>query len=139
MSDIEKTGKDIIHCAIKVHIHKAIGPGLLESAYQKCLAYELEQLGHKVECELLLPIEYGPVQIDAGYRVDMLIDNCVIVENKAVADLQPINEAQLLTYLRMKSLHLGYLLNWNVPLMKQGIKRMVNNLSPRQEQAKKEI
>ena len=129
--DIEKIGKDIVHCSIKVH--KALGPGLLESAYQKCLAYELEQLGHKVQCELILPIEYGPVQIDAGYRVDMLIDDCVIVENKAVDALQPINEAQLLTYLKMKKLHLGYLLNWNVPVMKQGIKRMLNEYWPEQE------
>ena len=132
--DIEKIGKDIVHCSIKVH--KALGPGLLESAYQKCLAYELEQLGHKVQCELILPIEYGPVQIDAGYRVDMLIDDCVIVENKAVDALQPINEAQLLTYLKMKKLHLGYLLNWNVPVMKQGIKRMLNEYWP--EHAEKE-
>lgn len=80
-----------------------------------------------------MPIEYGPVQIDAGYRVDMLIDDCVIVENKTVDTLHPINEAQLLTYLRMKKLHLGYLLNWNVPVMKQGIKRMVNEYWPEQE------
>lgn len=130
-NDIEKIGKDIIRCAIKVH--KALGPGLLESAYQKCLAYELEQLGHKVECEVLLPIEYGPIQLDAGYRVDMLIDDKVIVENKTVQDLQPIDQAQLLTYLKMKKLTLGYLLNWNVPVMKQGIKRMLNEYWPGQE------
>jgi len=85
--DIETIGKNIIHCAVKVH--SALGPGLLESAYQKCLAYELEQLGHKVECELLLPIQYGPVNIDAGYRLDMLVDDSVIVENKTVDALQP--------------------------------------------------
>ncbi|MDZ7760091.1 MAG: GxxExxY protein [Desulfovermiculus sp.] len=130
-NDIEMIGRDIIRCAIKVH--KALGPGLLESAYQKCLAYELNQLGYDVQCEVLLPIEYGPVQIDAGYRVDMLIDECVIVENKAVKELHPIDEAQLLTYLKMKKLHLGYLLNWNVPVMKQGIKRMVNEYWPEQE------
>ena len=123
--DIDAIGRDIVHCAIKVH--SAPGPGLLESAYQKCLAYELEQLGHKVECEMLLPIEYGPVHIDAGYRVDMLVDSSVMVENKTVENIEPINEAQLLTYLRMKKLHPGYLLNWNVALMKHGIKRMVNN------------
>ena len=128
--DIEKIGSQIVHCAIKVH--KALGPGLLESAYQKCLAYELEQLGHKVQCELLLPIEYGPVQIDAGYRVDMLIDDCVIVENKAVETLQQIHKAQLLTYLKMKKLQLGYLLNWNVPVMKQGIERVLNEYWPSQ-------
>ena len=127
--DIENVGKNTVHCAIKVH--SRLGPGLLESAYQKCLAYELEQLGHKVECELLLPLRYGPVKIDAGYRLDMLIDDSVIIENKTVAAIQPINEAQLLTYLKLKNLQLGYLLNWNVPLMKQGIKRMVLNKSSR--------
>ena len=80
--DIEAIGKDIVHCAIKVH--SALGPGLLESAYQKCLAYELEQMGHEVACELLLPIAYGPIRIDAGYRLDMLVDGCVIIENKTV-------------------------------------------------------
>jgi len=128
MMDIEAIGRDIVHCAIKVH--SALGPGLLESAYQKCLAYELEQMSHKVDCELLLPIQYGSVQIDAGYRVDMLIDFLVIIENKTVERLLPIHEAQLLTYLKMKGLKLGYLLNWNVPLMKQGIKRMVNDYWP---------
>ena len=124
--DVDAIGKDIVHCAIKVH--SALGPGLLESVYQKCLAYELEQLGYKVECEVLLPIEYGPVLIDAGYRIDMIIDDCIVVENKTVQELQPIDKAQLLTYLKMKKLELGYLLNWNVVLMKHGIKRMVNNL-----------
>ena len=126
MMDVDAIGKDIVHCAIKVH--SALGPGLLESVYQKCLAYELEQLGYKVECEVLLPIEYGPVLIDAGYRIDMIIDDCIVVENKTVQELQPIDKAQLLTYLKMKKLELGYLLNWNVVLMKHGIKRMVNNL-----------
>jgi GxxExxY protein len=123
--DIEKIGKDIVHCAIKVH--KTLGPGLLESVYQKCLAYELEQHGHKVLCELYLPIEYGPITLDEGYRVDMLVDDLVLVENKVKEEILPIHEAQLLTYLKMKKLSLGYLLNWNVPVMKQGIKRMANN------------
>ncbi len=121
--NIEAIGKDIVHCAIVVH--STLGPGLLESAYQKCLAYELQHRGHNVECELLLPINYGSVSIDAGYRIDMLIDKAVIVENKTADKLLPIHEAQLLTYLKMKNLRLGYLLNWNVALMKQGIKRMV--------------
>ena len=127
--DIEAIGRDIVQCAIKVH--SALGPGLLESAYQKCLTYELEQKRHKVDCELLLPIQYGPVQIDAGYRVDMLVDSSVIIENKTVERLLPIHEAQLLTYLKMKKLKLGYLLNWHVALMRQGIKRMVNDYWPK--------
>ncbi len=122
--DIEEIGKDIVDSAIKVH--STLGPGLLESAYQKCLAYELTQRGHKVRCELLLPVQYGTEEIDAGYRIDMFVDDRVIVENKTSEKLQPIDKAQLLTYLRMKEISLGYLLNWNVPKMKQGIKRMVN-------------
>ncbi len=126
--DLEGIGRDVVGCAVKVH--SVLGPGLLESAYQKCLAYELAQKGHRVESELLLPIEYGPVTIDAGYRLDMLVNGCVIVENKTVDTVQPIHEAQLLTYLKMRKLHMGYLLNWNVPLMKHGIRRLVNEYWP---------
>ncbi len=121
--DANAIGKNIVHCAIKVH--SSLGPGLLEKAYQRCLTWELAQLGHIVECELPLPVKYGPVTIEAGYRLDMLIDDRVIIENKTVDALLPIHQAQLLTYLKMKNIELGYLLNWHVPLMKQGIKRMV--------------
>ena len=124
--DIEAVGRQIIDAAIKVH--RALGPGLLESAYQHCLAYELRQRGLQVECELQLPIIYAGVQIDAGYRIDMLVADCVIIENKAVKELLPIHKAQLLTYLKLHDRRLGYLLNWNVPLMKHGIKRVVNKL-----------
>ena len=124
--DIEALGATIIGAAIQVH--RALGPGLLESAYQKCLDYELSMKGLRVDCELLLPVRYGSVQLDAGYRIDMLVENSIIIENKTVEHILPIHEAQLLTYLRMKGCHLGYLLNWNVPVMKDGIRRMVNNL-----------
>jgi len=124
--DIEEIGRYIVSSAVKVH--RALGPGLLESAYQKCLAYELRGKGLKVECELLLPIRYETVEIDAGYRIDMFVENQVIIENKTVEKLLPIHEAQLLTYLKLKGVKLGFLLNWNVALMKQGIKRMVNGL-----------
>jgi GxxExxY protein len=124
--DIEKTGKAIVHSAIKVH--KSLGPGLLESVYQKCLTYELEKHGHVVKCELPIPVLYDKVKIDAGFRVDMLIDSQVIVENKTVEELAPIHEAQILTCLKVSGIQLGFLLNWNVVLMKNGIKRMVNNL-----------
>ncbi len=127
-TEIEIIGKDIVNSAINVH--KVLGPGLLESAYQKCLAYELRKIGHSVECEVLLPINYEDVVIESGFRVDMLIDELVIVENKTVDVLLPIHEAQLLTYIKMRKLHLGYLLNWNVPLMKHGIKRMLNDYWP---------
>jgi GxxExxY protein len=106
-------------------VHSTLGPGLLENAYQKCLAWELAQLDHTVECELDLPVRYGPITLEAGYRLDMLIDDQVIIENKTVDSLLPIHEAQLLTYMKMKKVNLGYLLNWHVPLMKQGIKRMI--------------
>ena len=126
MFDIDALGTAIIGAAIRVH--RVLGPGLLESAYQKCLEYELHKLGFLVDCEIALPIQYETIQIDAGYRIDMLIENLVIIENKTVEHILPIHEAQLLTYLKMKGCHLGYLLNWNVPVMKDGIKRMVHNL-----------
>ena len=124
--DIEEIARQIVDAAIKVH--RALGPGLLESAYQKCLAYELRKRGLRVECEVLQPVIYEDVRIDAGYRIDMLVEDCVIIENKTVEKLLPIHQAQLLTYLKLRDCRLGFLLNWNVPLMKQGIKRMVNNL-----------
>jgi len=124
--DIEKIGKAIVNSAIKVH--RNLGPGLLESVYQKCLAYELEKSGHNVECELAIPVYYEDIEMDVGFRADMIVDSCVLVENKAVDKLVPIHEAQLLTYLKVTQFQLGFLLNWNVRLMKDGIKRMVNNL-----------
>ncbi len=125
-ADIEEIGRKIINAALKVHT--ALGPGLLESAYQKCMEYELTQDGLEVNCELLLPIHYGNINIDAGYRLDMLINRRVIIENKAAEKILPIHEAQLLTYLKLKKCKLGFILNWNVAHMKDGIKRMVNGL-----------
>ena len=126
MQHIEKIGKNIVHSAIKVH--KALGPGLLESVYQKCLAYELEKAGLTVTCEVPIPVRYEEVSIDLGFRIDMMVQNAVVIENKTVEKLLPIHQAQLLTYLKLTNLELGFLLNWNVTLMKDGIKRMVNNL-----------
>ena len=126
MQHIEEIGRNIVHSAIKVH--KALGPGLLESVYQKCLAYELEKAGLKVKCEFPLPVQYETIKIDVGFRADMIVDDAVIIENKTVDKIAPIHEAQLLTYLKLTNLNLGFLLNWNVPLMKDGIKRMVNRL-----------
>lgn len=125
--NIEAVGSDIVDCAIKVH--QALGPGLLESAYQHCLAHELRKRSRRVLTEVTLPIIYDSQTIDAGYRIDMLVDDLVIVENKAVETLLPIHDAQLITYLKLKNLHLGFLLNWNVKLMKHGIKRVVYNLT----------
>jgi GxxExxY protein len=124
--DIEQIGSAIVDSAIKVH--RALGPGLLESAYQECLAYELRQRGLKVACEVILPVNYDEIEIDAGYRIDMLIEDSVIVENKTVECILPVHRAQVLTYLKMKDFRLGYLLNWYVPKMVDDIRRYVNQL-----------
>lgn len=124
--DIEEVAKELVDAAIKVH--RTLGPGLLESAYQQCLAYELRKRGLKVDCEVALPVVYDGIKIEAGYRLDILIEDMVIVENKTVDQLLPIHEAQLLTYLKLRDCRLGFLLNWNTVLMKSGIKRIVNNL-----------
>ena len=127
MEDIEAVAKDVVDAAIKVH--KALGPGLLESAYQQCHVYELRQRGRKVLTEVTLPLTYEGQKIDAGYRIDVWVDNLVIVENKNVETILPIHEAQLMTYLKLSGCKIGFLLNWNVTLMKHGIKRVVMNLS----------
>jgi len=124
--NIEQVATIIVDSAIKVH--KLLGPGLLESAYQQCHAHELRKRGLEVKTEVVVPIEYDGEKIDAGYRIDTLVQNMVAIENKAVEKLLPLHEAQLLTYLKLKNLRLGFVLNWNVVLMKDGIKRMVNGL-----------
>jgi len=126
MKEIESIATDIVDCAIKVH--KALGPGLLESAYQHCHAYELRKHGRDAQVEVKLPIVYEDQKIDAGYRIDTVVDGLVIVENKAVETLLPIHQAQLMTYLKLSGCNLGFLLNWNVQLMKNGIKRVVYKL-----------
>lgn len=113
-------------CAIKVH--KALGPGLLESAYQHCHAYELCKRGWDAETEVKLPLLYEDQKIDVGYRIDTFIYKPVIVENKSVESILPVHEAQLLTYLKLTESRIGFLLNWNVTLMKHGIRRFVLNL-----------
>jgi GxxExxY protein len=114
----------IIDAAMKVHT--VLGPGLLESAYEACLAYELRQRGFKVDVQLGLPIEYDGVQLDVGYRVDLLIEDTVIVELKAVSEMLPIHEAQLLSYLKLSKKKIGLLINFHVLRLKDGIKRMAN-------------
>ena len=125
-NDIEAVAKDIVDAAFKVH--KEFGPGLLESAYQQCHAYELRKRGKKVLTEVLLPINYDGQQIDAGYRIDMIVDDMIIIENKAVESILPIHTAQLITYLKLKDCRLGFLINWNVKLIKNGIKRVANGM-----------
>jgi GxxExxY protein len=109
-------------------VHRELGPGLLESTYQACLAYELRERGIEVRCEVELPVKYKGLDIEAGYRIDMLVSDCIVIENKSVQALVPIHEAQLLTYMKLSGCRLGFLVNWNVPLIKDGIKRIVNKL-----------
>lgn len=124
--DIEAVATDIVDCAIKVH--KTLGPGLLESAYQQCHAFELRRRGRDVTTEVELPIIYEGQKINAGYRIDVLVDDLIVIENKAVESILPIHQAQLLTYLKLSDCKIGFLLNWNVTLMKNGLRRIVYNL-----------
>ena len=117
------TGR-IIGAAIEVH--KKLGPGLLESAYEVCTAYELRQLGYEIEQQKPLPVVYKDVKLDCGYRLDMVVENAVIVEIKAVQQLAPINDAQLLSYLRLSGMKVGLLINFHVGVLKNGLKRIVN-------------
>ncbi|MFO1095514.1 MAG: GxxExxY protein [Planctomycetaceae bacterium] len=111
-----------------IQVHAALGPGLPESAYQHCLAFELTSRGLAVETELPLPIVYRDTRLDAGYRLDLVVEKLVIVEVKAVEKLVPIHEAQLLSYLKLSGLKLGLLINFNVLRSKDGFKRLVNGL-----------
>jgi GxxExxY protein len=134
-SDIELIAKEIVDSSIKVH--KAFGPGLLESAYQRCIIYELRKRGLKTESEINLPLEYDGIRIEAGYRIDLRVEDCIIVENKTVDLVLPIHEAQLLTYLKLSGCPIGLLLNWKVNLMRDGIRRLVWNLNEPQRARRK--
>ena len=114
----------IVDAAIKVHT--ALGPGLLESAYQACLAYELRQRGLQVQTEVELPVRYGEIHLDVGYRLDLLVESQVIVELKSVEKIIPLYEAQLLSYLKLSGKKIGLLINFNVARLKNGITRLAN-------------
>jgi GxxExxY protein len=116
----------IIGAAIEVH--KVLGPGLLESAYEGCLAHELSLANICFERQVPLPVTYKLLQLDCGYRLDFLVEKTVVLELKAVEGLQSIHQAQLLTYLKLGGWPIGLLINFNVPVLKKGIKRMVHNL-----------
>jgi GxxExxY protein len=115
--------KRIIGAAIKVHRH--LEPGLLESAYETCLAYEMEHLGLAVERQKTLPLVYKEIRLEQGYRLDLLVEQKVIVELKVVEELTPVHEAQVLSYLRFSGCEVGLLLNFNVKLLKNGIRRFI--------------
>lgn len=119
----EKVTKEVIGAAIEVHKH--LGPGLLESAYEECLSYELTQRGLKIERQKPVPIIFKEVKLDCGYRIDILVNDSVIIELKSVDALIPIHEAQILTYLKFANKQVGLLINFNVKLLKEGIKRYV--------------
>jgi GxxExxY protein len=117
----ELTGKVIGLC---IEIHRELGPGLLESAYEECLAYELSKAGLRSERQRPLPVRYKEVQLDCGNRLDLVIEDALIIELKAVTELHPLHEAQLLTYLKLARKSLGLLVNFNGPALKQGVKRV---------------
>jgi len=108
-----------------IEVHRALGPGLLESAYEECLAHELTLRAVTFERQRALPVQYNGVALDCGYRLDLLVENAVVVEIKAVSEIEPVHEAQLLTYLRLGGWQVGLLINFNVPVLKNGIRRRV--------------
>ena len=120
--EINKITEEIIGAAIEVHRH--LGPGLLESAYQVCLAREMDSRGLSFEQEKPLSLDYKGVKLDCGYRLDFLVEQAVVVELKTVDTLQPVHKAQLLTYLKLTGCKIGLLINFNVPVLKHGLKRM---------------
>jgi len=122
--EINKLSKIIIGCAIKVH--RQLGPGLLESAYQECLSYELKEANLKVKKEVPMPIIYKEVKLDHGYRLDLLVENRIVIEIKKVEYINDIHKAQLLTYLKLGDYKLGLIINFHVNLLRDGIKRMIN-------------
>jgi GxxExxY protein len=122
--EVNQLTEQILNCAYKVH--SELGPGLLESAYEECLYYELIQSGLQVEKQKVLPLIYYEVKLDAGYRLDLLVENSVVVEIKAIEALNDVHIAQVLTYLKLSKCKVGLLLNFNVRSLKNGIKRLVN-------------
>lgn len=120
----EEISKTVFDCTLKVH--KALGPGLLESAYEECLFYELKKTNLKIEKQKPLPLIYEEVKLDAGYRIDIIIEDKFIVEIKSVETLNDVHLAQLLTYLKLSDCKLGLLINFNVKLLKNGVRRVIN-------------
>jgi GxxExxY protein len=122
---VEEIARQVVDGAYKVHT--ALGPGLLESAYQTCLAHELRKRGLTVETEVVMPVIYDGVHIDAGYRLDMRVEHVILIENKAVERVLPIHHAQLMTYLKLTGCTLGFLINFNVKMLRDGLQRVVHH------------
>ena len=125
MNTIDEIASVIVDSAFKVHTK--LGPGLLESAYEACLSHELKKRGLKVDRQIPQPVYYDDIIIDVGYRLDLLVNDSVIIELKAVENVLPIHQAQLLTYLKLSGKTLGFLINFNTVLIKNGIKRIANH------------
>jgi len=125
MLEINEVTDRVIGAAIEVHRH--LGPGLLESAYEECLCYELSRAGLRFERQVPLPVEYKGLRLDCAYRLDLLVEGVVLVELKAIEDLRPIHKAQVLTYLRAAQKQVGLLINFNVEVLKNGVSRIVND------------
>jgi len=121
--EFDELSNKVIGCAIEVH--RDLGPGLLESTYEQCLAHELKIEGMPFKLQYPLPVEYKGIKLDCGYRIDLLVANILIVELKSVENVLPIHQAQLLTYMKLSGIKIGLLMNFNVKYMKDGIKRMV--------------
>ncbi|MBX7259278.1 MAG: GxxExxY protein [Candidatus Hydrogenedentes bacterium] len=120
--EVDEVAKQVVDAAFAVH--QALGPGLLESVYEACLAHELRKRGLNVETQVVLPVVYDGVELEAGLRLDLLVNGCVVVELKAVDHLLDVHRAQVMTYLKLTGHRLGLLINFNVPLIKDGVKRM---------------
>lgn len=118
---------------VAINIHRSLGPGLLESSYEACMVYDLSEAGLKVEQQKSLPVAYRGVKLECGYRLDLMIENEVIVEIKSIEKLLPVHKVQLMSYLKLSGCKVGLLINFNVEILKEGIQRVVNNFpdSPR--------
>ena len=122
----ESLSKDVLGAAIEVH--KILGPGLLESVYEECLSYELTQRGYKIERQKPIPVVYKEIKLECGYRIDILVEDKIVLELKSVDCFNPVHEAQILTYMKFAQKKIGLLINFNVTLLKNGIKRYVLQL-----------
>jgi GxxExxY protein len=123
--EVESLAAVVVDSALEVH--RELGPGLLESAYQLCLDHVLRRRGVLVRREVSIPVVFQGVRLDASYRIDMIVGDSILVENKAVHQITPVHLAQLITYLKLSGLHLGFLINWNVPRIRDGLRRVIQD------------
>lgn len=120
--EVEAIARDVVDAAY--HVHSTLGPGLLESVYEACLEHELRERGHEVKRQLALPVHYRGIRVESGFRIDLMVDDLLLIEVKAVDQIHPIHKAQIVTYLKLTQLTLGLLINFNVNLIRDGIVRV---------------